>query len=119
MSRAMTVGAREWLTTACILALSAGVAIAQEPAGKARGEKPGGAAGRASIYDKTADAKVQVTSSGPKAPTSSADVSSAPVKSSARSLKCCMMLCWTRMRGVAIVAGDGDPSRPRRGRLQH
>jgi thioredoxin-related protein len=56
----MTVGAREWLATACILALSAGVAIAQEPAGKTRGEKPGGAAGRAAIYDKTADAKVQV-----------------------------------------------------------
>jgi thioredoxin-related protein len=57
----MIIGSRKWPTFACILALGAGVATAQEPAGKARGEKPGGAAaGRASIYDKTADARVQV-----------------------------------------------------------
>jgi len=56
----MTVGPRKWLGSACIVAMSAVVAIAQEP-GKTQGEKPGsGAAKRASIYDKTADAKVQV-----------------------------------------------------------
>ncbi len=61
MSRATTVGPRKWLITAGILALSAGVATAQEPAGKTQGEKPNaGAAKKASIYDKTADAKVQV-----------------------------------------------------------
>jgi thioredoxin-related protein len=61
MSRATTVGLRKWLITAAVLASSAGAAIAQEPAGTKEGDKPGaGAAKRASIYDKTADAKVQV-----------------------------------------------------------
>ena len=61
MSAAMTVGPRKWLGSACILAMSAVLAIAQEPA-KTQGEKPGSgaAAKRASIYDKSADAKVQV-----------------------------------------------------------
>jgi thioredoxin-related protein len=61
MTRTTSVGLRKWLITAAILALSGGAAIAQEPAKKTEGEKPGaGAAVRASIYDKTADAKVQV-----------------------------------------------------------
>ena len=57
----MTVGPRKWLMTACILAMSAGIAIAQEPARKipARSRAPARAK-RASIYDKAADAKVQV-----------------------------------------------------------
>jgi thioredoxin-related protein len=61
MNRATTVGPRKWLLTAAILASSGGAAIAQEPAGKSQGEKPvAGVAKRASIYDKAADAKVQV-----------------------------------------------------------
>jgi thioredoxin-related protein len=68
MSRATTVGLRKWLITAAILASSAGIAIAQEPPGKAQGEKPGaGAAKRASIYDKAADAKVQVAKAAERA----------------------------------------------------
>jgi thioredoxin-related protein len=60
MSGVLTVIPRKWLITACILAMSAGAAIAQEAA-KTQGEKPGsGPAKRASIYDKAADAKVQV-----------------------------------------------------------
>jgi thioredoxin-related protein len=61
MIAARNVGLRKWSITACILAMSAGVAIAQEAA-KAQGAKPGSgtAAGRASIYDKAADADVQV-----------------------------------------------------------
>ncbi len=61
MSRAMTVGLRKWLGCACILAMGAGLAIGQESAGT-QGQKPGSgnAARRASIYDKTADANVQV-----------------------------------------------------------
>src|SRR5437868_698576 len=60
MNAAIAVGPRKWLGPACILAMSAVVAIAQEPA-KTQGEKPGsGPAKRASIYDKAADAKVQV-----------------------------------------------------------
>jgi thioredoxin-related protein len=60
MSAAMTVGPRYWLGSACILAMSAVVAIAQEPA-KTPAEKPAaGAVKRASIYDKAADANVQV-----------------------------------------------------------
>jgi thioredoxin-related protein len=61
MRGVMTVGSRKWLMTACILAMTAGIAIAQEPARKIQGAKPDpGAAQRASIYDKAADAKVQV-----------------------------------------------------------
>jgi thioredoxin-related protein len=49
------------LGPACILAISAGLALAQEPAEKTEGAKPGsGAAKRASIYDKAADARAQV-----------------------------------------------------------
>ena len=67
MSAAMTVGPRYWLGSACILAMSAVVAIAQEPA-KTQGEKPAsGAAKRASIYDKAADAKVQVAKAAERA----------------------------------------------------
>ena len=67
MSVAMTVGPRKWLGLACILAMSAVVAIAQEPA-KTQGEKPApGAAKRASIYDKAADANVQVARAGERA----------------------------------------------------
>ena len=61
MNDVLTLGPRKWLMTACILAMSAGIAIAQEPARKVPGAKPAtGAAKRASIYDKAADAKVQV-----------------------------------------------------------
>jgi thioredoxin-related protein len=61
MSGATNVGLRKWLITACVLAMSVGVAIAQEPAKTTPGAKPAsGAAKRASIYDKSADAKVQV-----------------------------------------------------------
>jgi thioredoxin-related protein len=61
MSGVSTVNLRKWLISAGILALSASVATAQEPAGKAQVGKPGArAAERASIYDKTADAKVQL-----------------------------------------------------------
>ncbi len=60
MIAARTVGPRKWFITACILAMGAGAAIAQEAA-KAPGAKPGsGAASRASIYDKAADAKFQL-----------------------------------------------------------
>jgi thioredoxin-related protein len=60
MRRATTVGMRMWQITACLLALGAGIATAQEPARKIQGAKPGAGTERASIYDKTADAKVQV-----------------------------------------------------------
>ena len=61
MSAATTAGPRKGLITACILAMSVGVASAQTPATKIQGAKPGsGAAQHASIYDKAADAKVQV-----------------------------------------------------------
>jgi thioredoxin-related protein len=61
MSSALTVILRKWHIAACILATIAGIAIAQEPARPTEGAKPGaGAAKRASIYDKAADAKVQV-----------------------------------------------------------
>ncbi len=67
MSVAMTVGPRKWLGLACILAMSAVVAIAQEPA-KTQGEKPGpGGAKRASIYDKAADANALVARAGERA----------------------------------------------------
>ena len=67
MSATIFVGPRKWLGTACILAMSAVVAIAQEPA-KPQGEKPApGAAKRASIYDKGADANVQVARAGERA----------------------------------------------------
>ena len=60
MNAARTVGLRRWWGSACILAMSAVIAIAQEPA-KTQGGKPGsGPAKRASIYDKAADAQVQV-----------------------------------------------------------
>ena len=60
MNAVMTVGPRKWLGYVCILAMSAVVAIAQEPV-KLLSPKPASGAGkRASIYDKTADAKVQV-----------------------------------------------------------
>jgi thioredoxin-related protein len=60
MSGAMTVGLRKWSLTGCILAASAILTTAQEPA-RTQGAKPGSdAARRALIYDKTADAKVQV-----------------------------------------------------------
>ncbi len=49
---------RRWWGAACILAMSAGVAFAQAPATPLA--KPADPAKRASIYDKTADAKVQV-----------------------------------------------------------
>jgi thioredoxin-related protein len=67
MSATIFVGPRMWLGTACILAMSAVVAIAQEPA-KTQGEKPvSGAAKRASIYDKGADANVQVAKAAERA----------------------------------------------------
>jgi thioredoxin-related protein len=67
MSATIFVGPRKWLGTACILAMSAVVAIAQEPA-KTQGEKPApGAAKRASIYDKGADANDQVARAGERA----------------------------------------------------
>jgi len=60
MNAARTVGLRRWWGSACILAMSAVIAIAQEPA-KTQGGKPGsGPAKRASIYDKAADAQVRV-----------------------------------------------------------
>jgi thioredoxin-related protein len=60
MIDARTVGLRKWFITACILAMGAGAAIAQEAA-KAPGAKPGsGTPSRASIYDQAADAKVQL-----------------------------------------------------------
>ena len=68
MNGVLTIGPRKWLMTACILAMSAGIAIAQEPARKVQGAKPGpGAAKRASIYDKSADAKVQVAKAAERA----------------------------------------------------
>lgn len=68
MSRAISVGLRNGLTFACILATIAGAAIAQEPAAKIQGARPGAAAAkRASIYDKTADAKVAVARAGERA----------------------------------------------------
>jgi hypothetical protein len=67
MSATIFVGPRKWLGTACILALSAVIAIAQEPA-KTQGEKPApGAAKRASIYDKGADANVRVAKAAERA----------------------------------------------------
>ena len=67
MTTAMTSGPRIWLVSACFLAMSAVVAIGQEPA-ETQGEKPtSGAAKRASIYDKAADAKVQVAKAGERA----------------------------------------------------
>lgn len=61
MSPTTTIAPRKGLVTACVLALCAGVAAAQEPARKIAGIKPGaGAVKRASIYDKTADARAQV-----------------------------------------------------------
>jgi thioredoxin-related protein len=62
MIAARTVGLRKWFITACILVMGAVAVIAQEAA-KAPGAKPGSgtaAASRASIYDKAADADVQV-----------------------------------------------------------
>src|SRR5262249_18967464 len=60
MNAARTVGPRWWWGFACVLAMSAVIAIAQEPA-RTQGGKPGsGPAKRASIYDKAADAQVQV-----------------------------------------------------------
>jgi thioredoxin-related protein len=67
MSAAMTVGPRKWLGFACILAMSAVVAIAQEPAKTKQGAKAAGAAKRASIYDKSADAKVLVAKAAERA----------------------------------------------------
>ena len=64
----MADGLRKWLITAAVLASSARTTIAQEPAGKKEGDKPGpGAAKRDSIYDRTADAKVQVAKAGHRA----------------------------------------------------
>jgi thioredoxin-related protein len=61
MCTAIKVGPWKCLGFAGIIAMSAVLAIAQEPA-KAPGEKaPTGSAKRASIYDKTADANVQLT----------------------------------------------------------
>jgi thioredoxin-related protein len=61
MRNATTAGLRMGLGAACVLAMSAGVSIAQEPARKTEGAKPGSAAvKRASIYDKTADARAQL-----------------------------------------------------------
>src|SRR5262245_20262811 len=55
-----TAGLRTWFGSICLFATSAVASIAQEPARPA-GEKPGaGAATRPSIYDKSADAKVQL-----------------------------------------------------------
>ena len=68
MRRTMTVGLRKWLGATCILAMSAGAGIAQEPARAIHGQKPAsGAAQRASIYDKAADAKVQVEKASERA----------------------------------------------------
>jgi thioredoxin-related protein len=62
MRIATNVGLRKVLGIACILAMSVGASTrAQEPAREGKGAKPGSAAPkRASIYDKTADAQVQV-----------------------------------------------------------
>jgi thioredoxin-related protein len=60
MSAALNVSLRKWSQTACILAVSTVMASAQEPA-KTIGAKPAAAdAKKTSIYDKTADATVQV-----------------------------------------------------------
>jgi thioredoxin-related protein len=60
MSAATSVRLRQWLPIACVLVLTASVLRAQEPA-KTSGAKLGSAgAKRASIYDKAADATVQL-----------------------------------------------------------
>jgi thioredoxin-related protein len=60
MNVATAVGPRHGLALACILAMSAVAAIAQGP-DKPKTDKPAPrAAKRASIYDKTADANVQI-----------------------------------------------------------
>ena len=67
MSTTMTVGLRNLLVSVCILAMGAVVSIAQEPT-KTQGEKPASkAAKRPSIYDKSADAKVQVAKASERA----------------------------------------------------
>ena len=67
MRTAMPVGPRNWLGSGCVLAICTVVAIAQEPA-KTQGEKAAaGAAKRSSIYDKAADAKVQLAKAGERA----------------------------------------------------
>jgi hypothetical protein len=67
VSAALDVGPRNWLGTACIVAMSAVIAIAQEPT-STESEKPAsGAVKRASIYDKAADASVQVAKAGERA----------------------------------------------------
>jgi thioredoxin-related protein len=67
MSPTMPVGLRNLLVCVCILATSAVVAIAQEPT-KPQGEKPAaGPAKRPSIYDKAADANVQVAKAAERA----------------------------------------------------
>jgi thioredoxin-related protein len=67
MNAAMTVGPRTWFGLACIVAMGAVVATAQEPA-KTQGEKPGsGAATRTSIYDKAANANVLIAKAGERA----------------------------------------------------
>jgi thioredoxin-related protein len=68
MRGVITIGVRQWLATACILAMSTGVAIAQEAVKKAEGPKPAsGTARGASIYDKTADANVLVAKASERA----------------------------------------------------
>jgi thioredoxin-related protein len=60
MNSATTIGPRKWLASACILAIAAVVAPAQEPS-KPKAEKAASPpAKRPSIYDKSADATVQL-----------------------------------------------------------
>jgi thioredoxin-related protein len=60
MRHAVIAALRNGLGAACILATIAGAAVAQEPARKSGAVKPAADAQRTSIYDKAADAKVQV-----------------------------------------------------------
>ena len=68
MRRPTTVGLRNGLISAGILAAVAGLAAAQEPVGKSEGAKPtAGAKKPATIYDKSADARVQVAKAAERA----------------------------------------------------
>jgi thioredoxin-related protein len=64
----MTIGVRQWLAAACLMATSVGAVIAQEAVKKADGPKSAPAAvTSASIYDKAADANVLVAKASERA----------------------------------------------------